>query len=230
MSERLEQIQMSIQDSHAKILELRNLALDAKIAYCEKEKEYNESMEKIYESVGDKIKKEDKEYLKQLKNQVTESKQYMKKCIDELSIMMNTAYQVINPSTTVKERHGLNKYLEMWEKAPLCFAELLSRITNGIYFQHVTVNDVIGAANFNKSLDTFQLIEENDLIYLVDQETGFKSSPCIACHVSSGSMMKDGYRYVNFLTQSGSVYWGSGTTMDQKSRQLLDSKVLILTK
>lgn len=67
-------------------------------------------------------------------------------------------------------------------------------------------------------------------VYIVDHETGFKSSPCIACHVSSGSMVDYGYRYVNFLTQSGSVYWGRGIVMDMASRKILSEKIVILTK
>ncbi len=221
---------MSEQDYHVQIMRMRDETLRAKITHCRKENEHVKCVKKMYESdPGNAMKQSDKEQMKKLNKEYNLSKENLKQNIDKFVAMMCTTYQS-NQENKIIEQRRIIKYMKMWEKAPVCFAELLLRITNNNNLQHVTVNEIITASNFNKGLDSFQLIVENDLVHIVDNETGFKSSPCIACHVSSGSMTQCGYRYVNFLTQSGSVYWGSGTSMDQKSRHILDSKILILTK
>lgn len=221
--DRMEQIQMSEQEhkNHMNILELRDEALRAKVSHCKKETEYTMYMNDIYAvNTGNMIKSNEKEQILKLKKECIDSKEHLNQCINKLIVAIRATSQ----------QSGVEKYLKMWEKMPLCFAEILLGITNGNFFQRVTVNDVINASKFNKGLDNFNLIEENNEVFIVDQDTGFKSSPCLACHVSSGSMCENGYRHVNFLTQSGSVYWGTGTLMDPKSKLILNTKLPILTK
>lgn len=129
--------------------------------------------------------------------------------------------------------------IELWFNAPICFAELLLNydFCDGEFIDP-SVNKIIKASKCNKMRNKFMLTEnENGHIYLEDSVTGFRSSRCIAVHVSSGSYYFDdghgnaGYRYVNFLTQSGSVYWGSGVGMDKKSLELLSrNKIYLLLK
>lgn len=120
------------------------------------------------------------------------------------------------------------EYLHMWKKSHSCFAAILLNINNNGYFEKITVNQVIEASKKNQYIEQITLSEENGDIYLIGPD-GFKSSPCFACHVSSGSKYKENYRHVNFMTRGGSVYYGSGYSMNHESCKLLD-KLLILSK
>jgi hypothetical protein len=228
----MNQIQMGRQDYHAKLVDSRNELLRIKKQCCDKKTEYENHMKQNYESVpGDRMTKNEKELIKGLKELYSESSTLLKTSIEKFITMMEPVMKMgtIGPwDLTVEQRH-IVKYMEMWERLPYCFAELLLEITTNNDIRRVKVADVIDASKFHKELDHFQLIEENDTIHLVDPETGFKSDPVIACHVSSGSLTNHGYRYANFITQQGYVYWGPGE-MDRESFQILDKKVQILTK
>jgi len=223
---------MEKQDYHTKLMESRNELLRIKKQCCDKKTEYENHMKQNYESMpGERMTKNEKELIKRLKESHSESLTLLKTSIDKFITMMEPVMRMgtIGPWDLSVERRHIVRYMEMWERLPYCFAELLLEITANNEIRRVQVTDVINASKFHKELDHFQLIEENETIYLVDPETGFKSDPVIACHVSSGSLADHGYRYVNFITQQGNVYWGPGA-MDRESFQILDKKVQILTK
>ena len=128
----------------------------------------------------------------------------------------------------IKRYNYVMKYLNMWKLSPRCFTELLFKSNDRGYFQNVTVEQIVKVANKSCYLESFDLVEENGAIYIVGKN-GFMTSQCFACHVSSGSQYKGFYRHVNFLTRTGSVYYGSGYSVSEKSLPLL-KKLFILFK
>lgn len=83
-------------------------------------------------------------------------------------------------------RHQLNKYLE--------------RIPNGKIIEFVSASLIIE----NNRILVYGKKPDNRIV---------KSGEVIACHVSSGSMDVTTYRYMNFITKSGSVYWIYGCSL-----------------
>lgn len=156
----MSQVQMNEQDYHTYILELREKLLKMKKVHCERKRECKEYVNKIYYTGTESVKLNEKKELIELKSKCMESKQIMRLCIDEFIAKMI----LVNQTNHASERKRLEKYMEMWEKVPECFAELLLRITEYNTLQHVSVNDVIDASLFNKELDAIKLIEEEGRI------------------------------------------------------------------
>lgn len=135
---------------------------------------------------------------------------------------------------SIHEKYTRNR-MQLWINASYYFAKMMLNYDfSSECFVDPSVNEIISRSNFTAKKKKIVLTEDkNGCIYLIDDKTDFKSSPCFALHVSDGSYYsndskgRDGYRHVYFLTKSGSVYWGSGVGMDKKSLELL-KKLYIL--
>ena len=123
--------------------------------------------------------------------------------------------------------HHLSKFFKMWKKSPECFERLLLNIDHQGELEPITVDQVIAASRKHRYIGIISLSKNDNGDIFVHGPGGFKSSPCFACHVSGGSVHgmanKKGwyYRHVNFLTESGSVYYGTGLDIDEKSNNIL---------
>ena len=124
------------------------------------------------------------------------------------------------------------KRITAWVFAPEFFRELLipnfkERITN-VPIQIF----ILAAGKANTTItkcSSFHLKEENGFIHIYDELTNFHSSNILACHVANGRETPEGYKYVYFITQSGSIYYGDGKTVDKESQKLMDKLLIIST-
>lgn len=178
------------------------------------------SFDKINEKCkNNKIKEYEKKY--------NECEKKYEEAIKSLDIHIKTLIELFSNNNTNTYEYMM-RYLNMWKMSPPCFTNILFKINENGYFENVTVPELIEVANKNQYLESFSLTENDGCIYITGPNN-FKTSPCFACHISSGSHYNGRYRHVNFMTRTGSVYWSSGLVMDDDSLKLL-KKLYILTK
>jgi hypothetical protein len=123
--------------------------------------------------------------------------------------------------TTQFEDEGDEDRFFIWMSNPSCpFRDFLCEVDyGGIGFDSPTVNACHKAATKVVLCVSFKLIKKDDYIIarvITSENLCINTSPILAVHTSSGTMTLDGFRYVNFLTASGSIYCGSGKDLDDK--------------
>jgi hypothetical protein len=122
--------------------------------------------------------------------------------------------------------HSHKEELSLWKRANICFEPLLLKLAlEGNRFESSHLKEWIQYAKNTKELVDFNL-SLNRANQIVLEGRGFRSSEVQACHVSSGSMEVEGYRYVNFVTKSGSIYHGSG--LEVKDKLGLMKEIIVL--
>jgi hypothetical protein len=124
------------------------------------------------------------------------------------------------------------KRITAWVFAPEFFRELLipnfKELINNVRIQIF----IIASGKSNTTItkySSFHLKEDDGFIHIYDEITNFHSSNILACHVANGRETPEGYKYVYFITQSGSIYYGDGKTVDKESQKLMDKLLIIST-
>lgn len=123
--------------------------------------------------------------------------------------------------------------LLIWKKVPLCWEDdikigpysLEDRPTidqlwdcfNRLPAGNPSIKKLCKNAIKTVYLSSFTLEESKDAIFLVDKDKNINTE-IFAFHVSSGTFYEEGYRYINFLTTDGIIYYGSGTRVKNKSK------------
>ena len=162
---------------------------------------------------------------------------------EKLGVFVNVCCELYTrlsgPNNTSLNKRVLEE-LYFWIHVPDKFLPLMviqygkhfARHSLDVYLKHVPAKKLIACAEITliEAHIKSTLVTTRSKIFLqgkreVDHKD-IKSSEVIACHVSSGTVDEDGYRYLNFITKSGSVYYTSGCSLTDP-KYLLNSIYII---